>query len=154
MLCYLVFLVVNTLISDGIKCYYCLSDNQCVTVWKKGNGEVFVIPGKYESNKEPDISHIKTINSQYLTLYFTSQAGYDDKIIVRDEGNLQNSHKMYSIINDLGGKWTFVEYSDVARSLVYEPEATKFKDVRAEVNYLTISIEENFAVDKSGRKVD
>ncbi|REA58170.1 hypothetical protein DSL64_21420 [Dyadobacter luteus] len=149
-LVYFVFLMASVLMSDGVKYIYCLSDDKCVTVWKKSNGEVYLIPDRYESDEKPTGSHIKTISRQFLTLYFSNGEGFSDKIIVRDGGNLRTNRKMYSIENDSTGKWEFVEYSDTLGALLYKPSATKFKDVNEGVDYLIINIDENYAIDKTG----
>lgn len=148
---FVLYSIIKPLTSDGIKSYYCLSDNRCVTVWKRENGEVYVIFGKYEDNNEPNTSYIKTINKQYLTLYFSTELSH--KIIVRDEGNLESSQKMYEIKNNFNDKWEFLEYSDDYKPILYKSNAVKFKDVKASTDYLIINIEENYATDKTGKKV-
>lgn len=145
--------LINALMSDGVKSVYCLANNKCVTVWKRRNGEVYIVPGRYESNNKPTVSHIRTINKQFLTLYFLDEEGFYNKIIVRDEGNLESNQKMYTIENDIKGKWEFLEYSERCNSTVYQPNSIQFKDVKASTDYLTINIQENYAMDKAGKKV-
>lgn len=94
--------------SDGFKKIYCLSNNKCITVWKKSNGEVLIIPGKYESDQKPTISHIKTTNDQLLALYYSDKL--PNQIIVRNEGNMRTRQKDYFIKNTLKSKWHFLEY--------------------------------------------
>ena len=146
-------LIMNSCKSDGVKSFYCLSDDKCITVWKRTDGKVYIIPGTYESNDKPTVIHIQTINKQFLTLYFSNKKGFSYKIIVRDEGNLESNLKSYSIENDVKGEWEFLEYSDSYRSILYEPNAVKFKDVKKSTDYLTINIQENYATDKSGKKL-
>jgi len=150
---FLLFTIIYTLNSRGIKSYYCLSNGKCVTVWKRTNGEVYIIPGKYGSNNKPTVSHIRTINKQFVTLYFSNEIELSYKIIVRDEGNLESSQKGYTIENDIKGEWEILEFSDSYKSILYEPNAIKFKDVKESTNYLTINIQENYATDKSGNKL-
>lgn len=138
--------------TDGMRYYYCLSGDQCVTVWKRGSGEVYIIPSVYKESKEPNVNFIKTINEQFLTLYFSKNL--PNKIIVRDEGNLKNNKKMYSIENNkMTGKWKFLEYSADYKNVLYNPDATKFKDVKFSTDYLIINIEENYATNKIGKKI-
>lgn len=137
----------------GVRNIYCFSDNKCITVWKRAEGEVYIIPGRYESNIKPNVSHIRTINKQFLTLYFSSEKEFLGKIIIRDEGNLESNQKKYSIENEVAGEWEFFEYSDSLNSILYEPNAIKFKDVKASTDYLTINIYENYAMDKRGKKI-
>lgn len=137
----------------GVRNTYCLSDNKCITVWKRTEGEVYIIPGRYESNNIPTISHIRTINKQFLTLYFSSENELSNKIIVRDEGNLESNQKRFTIENDVTGEWEFFEYSDSLKSILYEPGAIKFKDVKLSTDYIIINVEENYAMDKRGNKL-
>lgn len=146
-------LIMNSCKSDGMKSFYCLSDNKCITVWKRTDGKVYIIPNRYESNNKPTVSHIQTIDKQFLTLYFSSKKNFSYKIIVRDEGNLESNLKSYIIENDVKGEWEFLEYSDSYKSILYEPNAIKFKDVKASTDYLTINIQENYATDKNGKKL-
>ncbi|WP_146624474.1 hypothetical protein [Larkinella arboricola] len=147
--------VINALTVDGVKSFYCLSDDKCITVWKRANGEVYIIPGRYETNNNPTVSYIRTINKQFLTLYFSDQKELSYKIIVRDEGNLESNQKRYTIKNNAQAEWQFLEYSDKNyKSILYKSNATKFKDVNEETDYLSISIEENYAIDKTGNKLN
>lgn len=137
---------------DGVRCFYCLSEDKCITVWKKGSDEVYIIPCKYEGNKTPDVSYLKTIDKQLLTLYFSEEL--PNKIIVRDGGNFVSNKKMYSIENKENNEWKFLEYSDKYKAILYKPDATKFKDVKSNANYLYVDIHENYATDKTGKKIE
>jgi hypothetical protein len=149
---FMFFFTVNSCNTAGMRSFYCLSDDKCVTIWKTGNGEVYIIPFKYKGNKTPSVSHIKTINKQFLTLYFSKE--FPKKIIVRDEGNLESNKKMYSIENRVKGEWEFLEYSREYKTILYKPGATKFKDVRLNTDYITLNIQENYATDKTGKKIE
>lgn len=148
----IIYLIINFLASDGIKSYYCLSDNKCVTVWKKENGEVYIIPGKYESNDVPIVSHIKTVSGQFLTLYFSEE--FPHKIIVRDQGNYLSDKKKYTFVNNIKEEWQFLEYSDDYKAMLYKSDAVKFKDVKASTDYIDLDIYENYATDKNGNKLN
>lgn len=39
-------LIINTFLSDGVRSFYCLSDDNCITVWKRDNGEVLIMSGR------------------------------------------------------------------------------------------------------------
>jgi hypothetical protein len=145
------YLFLDVLFFHGVKSYYCLSENNCITVWKKTANDVYIIPGIYKGNDVPDISHIKTINGQYLTLYFSEDL--PQKIIVRDQGNYENNQKGYSIEKGAKGEWQILEYSESYKSTLYNPEAVKFKDVKSSTNYIDLNIQENYATDKSGKKI-
>jgi len=151
-LTWIFFLMLSSCTSSGVRSFYCLSEDKCVTVWKTGNNEVYIVPFKYEKNKKPDVSYLKTINKQFLTLYFSKEL--PNKIVVRDEGNLVSNNKMFSIENKVSGEWEFLEYSDKYKAVLYKPDATKFKDVKLNTDYLTLNIQENYATDKSGKKIE
>lgn len=148
-----ILLIIDTLTSDGVRSFYCLSGNKCVTVWKRGNGVVYVIPGKYQSNDEPSVSHIKTISEQFLTLYFSNEKELSYKIIVRDQGNYRSNKKQYTLVYNAKSDWQFLEYSDNYKSILYKPDAVKFKDVKESTEYIDLDIQENYATDKSGKKL-
>lgn len=146
------FLTVSSCRTTDVRSFYCLSEDKCVTVWKTGNGEVYIIPSIYKGNMLPDVSYIKTVNQQFLTLFFSKDL--PNKIIIRDEGNFVNNKKMYSVENRLKGDWEFLEYSDEYKNVLYKSDATKFKDVKLSTDYLTLNIQENHATDKTGMKVE
>lgn len=148
----IMFFFVSSCKTDGMRYIYCLSGDKCVTVWKTSSGEVYIIPSQYKEDNEPNVNYIKTINEQFLTLYFSKNL--PNKIIVRDEGNLMNNKKMYSIENRKKGEWEFIEYSADYKDVLYTPNATKFKDVKLSTDYLIINIQENYATDKTGKKIE
>lgn len=145
-------LLLSSCKSNGERSFYCLSEDKCVTVWKTGYDDVYIIPSKYKGSGKPDVNHIKTINKQFLTLFFSKQ--FPNKIIVKDEGNLENNKKMYSIENSLNGEWEFIEYSAEYKNELYNPNASKFNDVKLNTDYLTLNIKENYATDKTGKKIE
>ena len=148
-----VLMIIGILMSDvdGIRSFYCVSGNKCVTVWKKENGEVYIIPGKYKGNDEPSGSYIKTIRGQFLTLYFSEELSH--KIIVRDQGNYLSNRKKYTIVNDTKEEWQFLEYSNGYKAILYKTDAVKFKDVKVGTDYIDLDIKENYATDKTGKKL-
>lgn len=150
-LCIFIFVIISTLMSDGIRYFYYLSDDKCVTVWKRDNGEVYIIPGKYKSNDIPIVSHIKTVSGQFLTLYFSEE--FPHKIIVRDQGNYL-SDKKYTLVNNIKEEWQFLEYSDDYKAILYKSDAVKFKDVKASTDYIDLDLYENYATDKNDKKLN
>lgn len=138
--------------SNGVRSFYCLSTDKCITVWKEGSGDVYVVPTKYKKNKVSAVSHIKTNDKQFLTLYFSDEL--PNKIILRNEGNLGSEKKSYNIENDTNSEWEIVEYSDYYKAILYKENAVKFKDVKSTTSYLTLNINENYATDKTGKKIE
>lgn len=149
----LIYLILNAAFYKGTRSFYCLpNDEECVTVWKKLDDSVYIIPGKYKDNAMPTASYIKTINGQMLTLYFTEQL--PNKIIVRNEGNYKDGIGSYSLENKKDDEWQFVEFSNQYQSILYKSDASKFEDVKVNTTYISINIKENYAVDKSGNKIE
>lgn len=148
----LIYLILDAIFFKGARSFYCLpNDEECITVWKRLDDSVYIIPGKYKDNAMPTTSYIKTINGQMLTLYFTEQL--PNKIIVRNEGNYKDGIGSYSLKNKKDDGWQFVEYSKEYEKLLYSPNAKKFKDVKPNTNYIGLEIKRNSAVDKFGNKL-
>ncbi|MBL7737358.1 MAG: hypothetical protein JNL51_18005 [Chitinophagaceae bacterium] len=135
---------------DQSRSFYCLSENKCITVWKRLGDKCYVIPGKYYGVFKPT-NYIKTTNTQYLTIYFSSDV--PNKMIVRNQGSSTGEKGGYDIVNNLPENFDIVEYSEEYRAILYKPDAIKFKDVKSNTDYLTINIKENYSTDKIGKKI-
>lgn len=130
--------------------FYCLDNNKCITIWKTSWG-CYIIPGKYYGVIKPSDCYIKSRNDKYLTLYFSSNI--PNRIIVRDQGSFTGKKGGYEIVNNIPEILEIVEYSNDYKTILYRPEATKFRDVKSTTDYLTVNIKENYAIDKSGKKL-
>ena len=70
---------------NGVKSYYCLPQNNCITVWKRSNGDIYIIYGYNCSGKElyrsglgltPPDSEIEEAfykNKKHLGIIFTTK---------------------------------------------------------------------------------
>lgn len=75
--------ILDAIFTDGIKNTYCLSDDKCVTVWKRGNGEAYIIFGKHKGQKIPTDNYVKLINAYSSTYWFVHIIFTEDnKLIV------------------------------------------------------------------------
>lgn len=135
---------------DQSRTFYCLSNDRCITVWKRLGGKCYIVPSKYYGIFKPSDSYIKTSNTQYLTLYFTNKLPH--KIVVRNQGNAKEQAG-YEILNKSIGNWEIIEYSEDFKSILYKPNAKKFNEVDPSTNYIDLNIKESYAVDKSGEKL-
>jgi len=135
---------------DQSRTFYCLSENQCITVWKRLGNKCYIVPGKYYWILRPSDNYLETSNTQYLTLYYSEKL--PKKIIVRNQG-IPNGKDEYKIRSNPKEDWELLEYSERYKLILYQTQAHKFKDVKATTNYLDLDIEENYAKDKTGRKL-
>jgi len=69
---------------DQSRSFYCLSNDKCITVWKRLGNECYIIPGKYYGILKPS-DYVKTTNDNALTLIYDSLSGYDF-VIFNDYG--------------------------------------------------------------------
>jgi len=135
---------------DQSRSFYCLSENQCVTVWKRLGNKCYIIPGKYYGILSPSDDYLLTSNTQYLTLYFSEKL--PKKIIVRNQGSSSGKAE-YKIRHSSRGNWEISEYSERYKLVIYRNQARKFSDVQETANYIDLDIKENYARDKTGRKL-
>lgn len=141
-----VYSIINSLASDGIKSYYCLSDNKCVTVWKKVNGEKYIIFGRYESGEVPSDNYIRieTLSSDYVDVIFLndkkSLIAVDDKadIVIQSSNNLIELYKENKVVND-----SLYTYFD-----------DRYRRYNKEIDFISLNIKENYATDKNGNKLN
>jgi hypothetical protein len=135
---------------DQSRTFYCLSDDKCITVWKRLGGKCYIVPSKHYGIFKPSNSYLQTSNTQYLTLYFTNKLPH--KIIVRNQGNA-NEQAEYGILNKSIGNWEIIEYSEDFKSILYKTNAKKFNEVDSNTNYIDLNVKESYAIDKSGKKL-
>lgn len=137
---------------DQSRTFYCLSNDKCVTVWKRLGGKCYIIPCKYYGVFKPSENYIKAANTQYLTLYFSDDI--PNEMIVRDQGNPTGEKEKYEIVNNLPEILEITDYSDDYKIILYELDALRFKDVKASTEYIDLNVYENYATDKNGNMLD
>ncbi len=71
-------------ITDRSRRYYHLSNNKCITVWKRLGGDCYIIPYKYFGVFVPS-EYIKTKNSNAITIIYDKQSEYD-YVVFNDYG--------------------------------------------------------------------
>ena len=148
--CVLVALVIYPLLYDGIKNTYCLSNDKCVTVWKRGNGDVYVIAGKHKGYKEPSDNYVKLTDAYSSTYWFVHVIFTEnDKLIVfaiNDKKNIEvkSSANIVELYEDQ------VELNDS----LYTYFDGEYRRYKKGVNFISINIKENYATDKTGEKIE
>ena len=138
-------LTINSCKSDGVRSLYCLSKVKCVTVWELGNGDVYIIYGTYKSKKEPTDDYIKVLNSRYDNIHLILLK--DDKLLIDVDKNArvikQSSNSLMGLYKD----------NKALNDSLYTYFDGKYNRYKKEVDYISVNIEENYATDKSGKKL-
>lgn len=136
--------------SNGLRSFYCLSEDKCITVWKKDNNSAFIILGKYYSAKKPSDNYVRLNDitnavDWYASVIFTK----NDKLLV-------------DVVND---KTKVVSKSSKGIIELYNNKKTlndslytyfdgKYRRYKNNVEYISIDIKENYATDKTGNKIE
>lgn len=142
---FILYLIIDTLTSDGVKSVYCLSGDKCVTVWKRANGEKYIVFGRYESEAIPPDNYIKMSNlsTDYLDVLFLKKnkllITIDDKtnVVVKSSNGLIELYRDNKIAND-----SLYTYFD-----------GNYSHYNKEIDFIAINIQENYATDKNGKKL-
>ncbi|QEK52764.1 hypothetical protein FYC62_14665 [Pedobacter aquae] len=144
-LCVFIFVIISTLMSDGIRSFYCLSDDKCVTVWKRENGEVLLMSGKYKSKEIPLDNYIKITNMNYSSIVVLFVG---DKLLVDVENNAMALQKSSN------GLIALYRNNKALNDSLYTNFDGKYKRYKEKINYININIEENYATDKNDKKLN
>lgn len=133
----------------GVRSFYCLSEDKCVTVWKKGNNSAFIILGKYTSTKIPSDNYIKLINMTnfadgFVCIIYTKY----DKLIIdvvdnKDKVIIISSKGIMELYND----------KKALNDSLYTCFDGKYWRYKNYVEFISININENYATDKTGKKI-
>lgn len=140
----LFYLIISALTADGVKSFYCLSDEKCVTVWKRTDGEIYIVPGKFESRKEPTDDYVKVLNSRFETIHLIFLQ--NGKLLIDLDENAtvikQNSNRNIELYKD----------NKPLNDSLYTYFDGKYNRYKNEVDFISINIEKNYATDKNGTK--
>lgn len=126
--------------------FFCLEGDKCVTVWKTYNNVCYIVPGKYYGIVRPSsYNYIQTTNINDLDIIWKVNS---DSIIVNSDDTtfiVNNSSKGIKIIKYNLNK----KYND---SLLTSFDG-KYHRYKKDVDYVSIFIKENYAIDKNGNKL-
>jgi len=132
---------------DQSRKYFCISEDKCVTVWKRVGGTCYIISGKYTGWFKPKDDYIKTCNLSDLDIVWIDQL--PNSIIIQ-----QQSYYQYTIVNKNTNNLHIYRYEnnpDKFHSLIYNVGVTKYNDIKAGVFRLSIDVRENYARTSDGR---
>lgn len=138
-------LIINSCKFDGVRSFYCLTKDKCVTVWKSGNGYVYIIYGTYTSRKKPTDDYVKVLNSRYDNIHLILSK--DDKLLIDVD---ENATVIKQSTNSLMGLY---KDNKVLNDSLYTYFDGKYNRYKKEVDYISVNIKENYATDKSGKKL-
>ena len=128
---------------DQSRSFYCLSESKCVTLWKRLGNKCYIVPGKYYGIFKPSDNYIKTTNTGYVDIIFLNDISLlvdiedDAEIIRHPDNNLIELYSNNKAVND--SLYTY-----------FDGKYHKYKD---EVEYISIDIKGNYAINKTGRKL-
>lgn len=132
-----IFLSYDMFTHNGVKSYYCLSEDEYITVWHnpKGNGDVYIIFGKYESNNSPHQNYIKTSYNNAITIIIDDTSEYEYVI--------SNDYGKEIIINELENNVKLFDYYE------YNFFVEKYYEnniIKENVKYIKIDFKEDLVV--------
>tara|TARA_R110002050_G_scaffold152322_1_gene279754 strand:- start:395 stop:823 length:429 start_codon:yes stop_codon:yes gene_type:complete len=134
---------------NGVRSFYCLSEDKCITIWKTESNSAFIILGKYNSAKTPSDDYIKLIDitnavDWYASVIFTK----DDKLLI---DVVDDNTKVIS----QSSKGTIELYNNnkTLNDSLYTYFDGKYRRYKNDVEYISIDIKQNYATDKSGKKL-
>jgi len=127
---------------------YCIGNNRCVTVWKTFGDVCYIIPGKYYGLMRPANTCLKSTNDNNITLYFS--ADLPNTIIYQSDQEVfvENENRAELLFRN------YYEDEGKTKTLLYLPNATRQKDVKPNVDFISLGILDNYARGKDGRISD
>ncbi|CVK17182.1 hypothetical protein Ga0061079_1199 [Apibacter mensalis] len=127
--------------------YYCLTEDKCITVWKRSDGYCYIIPGKYTSWFKPKDNYIKADNlDDGFGIYWFNN---NPKEIIVDSYN-------YSIVNNNKDNIQMLEYNKNPKyfeNLLYDADGLGDLYLKGTVSKLLIDIKDGYAFTNDGRKL-
>lgn len=127
--------------------FYCMDNNKCITVWKTYNNTCYITSGKYYGLIKPSGNYIKTTNLNDVTFFWSDKL--PNKIIIEGENlEINNNSKLETV---------FLKYSDNTekyKSIIYKPHAEKHNDINEDANYMNLYIQESYATNRNGVRIE
>ena len=143
---FLFLLVMNSCKSDGMRSFYCLSGNKCVTVLKSDNENIYIIYGMYKNREKPSDNYIKMSNNRYSNIHMILSK--DGKLLIDIDKNAtivkQSSNGLIELYKE----------NKVLNDSLYTYFDGKYNRYKKEVDFISINIQENYATDKDGKKIE
>lgn len=136
---------ITPLMSNGLKFFYCLSDDKCITVWKRASGEVYIILGVYRGKKVPSDNYVKMKNIMfdYIDVIFKQE----DKLIIsfgeKVDIEQKSSNGLIEIYRD----------NKTFNDSLYTYLDSSYRKFKKNVDFISINIKENYAIDNAGNRI-
>ncbi len=129
---------------DQSRRFYCLSDDKCVTVWKRLGNKCYVVPGKYYGVSKPSKSYVKTININSIDIVWQDI----NSLLVLSKDEVKIFNKSTSSLS--------IELYDDKKNhndSMYTFFHNGYRKYNAEAEYIGINIKENYAWNNKGEKI-
>jgi hypothetical protein len=129
------FLIVMILVwYDQSRSFYCISENQFVTIWKRLGNKCLIIPDKYYGINLPQY-YIKTTNDNALTIIFDYPLSHNITI--------SNDYGKNTQINLGDKKFLYFNYD---KRDVFLKEFYFNNQIRSSLKYIQMDIKEDLVV--------
>jgi hypothetical protein len=127
--------------------FFCVGNGAYITVWKTYNNTCYIIPGKYYGLLKPSKNYIESSNTNSMSIFYTNLLPH--AFVYKSEENLiiNNSNKREFTIYNYD--WDVKKFDKI----LYTPNARKSSDVNPGVYLVNIFIQENYALDKDGKRL-
>lgn len=136
---------INSCKSDGVRSFYCLSNDKCVTIWKTESGDVFVIYGTYKNLETPIDDYVKVLSSNYNIIHL---------ILSKDNKLLIDVDKSATVIKQSSNnRIELYKENKAFNDSIYTYFDGGYKRYKKEVDFISVNIKENYAIDKTGNKM-
>ncbi len=137
---FILFMAIILIIWDQKRSFYCLSDSQCITVWKRFGNKCYIIPGKYYGIFKPSSSYVKTTNMNSVTVIWKN----NNSLLIDAKKNVEAINKFSDSIS--------IELYSKERNKndsLYTYIENHYRKYKLKTTYLSINIEENYITDKN-----
>ena len=127
--------------------FFCLQNGRCITVWKTFGDVCYIAPGKYFGVLAPSTDFIKTSNTSDITIFFYDELPniliYQSDDIVEVKTGSGKNPVLYDFSSDTSKYF----------KMLYMPDAKRHKDVKQNVEFISVYIRDIYARDKRGRNL-
>ena len=131
---------------DQNRDFYCLNNNNCITVWKRIGGKCYILPYRYYSVFKPNDNFIKVPTNDYPTgLIFENDVDYTKIVVDRFKDD-------FEIVNNARDKYIIINYKDFEQKFdsIYTYREGHYRKYKDDVVFLSVNSKENYVSDRNG----
>lgn len=123
--------------------FYCISENKCVTVWKRIGGKCYIIPGKYYGITTPQ-NYVEAGNLDDVDVIWVNQ----NNLIINGNPDLK-------FVNKHTNKFKIINYDNNKKlnDSLYLDFDGKYHRYKNNLEFIQLHIREPYATDKKGNKL-